>query len=119
MTEAHPILLFVGDRPVLASLEFTLTVEGFKVADGAAGSADPFAAACLVVDQKYRGDGIAFLLALRQAGCVTPAILLVTCPTPVTRAGASAAGAVLIEKPLLGEELTRALCDALDSCGAA
>lgn len=113
------ILLFVADRPVLSSLEFTLGLEGFQVADGAQAALDPAHAACLVVDQQYGEDGIAFLLALRQAGCVTPAILLVTYPTPYTRALASAAGALLVEKPLLGEELTRALSDVLQTRGAA
>ena len=112
MTDA-PILLFVGDGPVLSSLEFALALEGFAVADGTAEDVDPFAAGCLVVDQGYLGNGIAFLAALRHFGCTTPGLVLVTNPTPATRVLAAAAGAVLIEKPLLGGELTLALRGAL------
>ena len=112
MTDA-PILLFIGDGPVLSSLEFALALEGFAVADGTAEDVDPFAAGCLVVDQGYLGNGIAFLAALRHFGCTTPGLVLVTNPTPATRVLAAAAGAVLIEKPLLGGELTLALRGAL------
>ena len=112
MTDA-PILLFIGDGPVLSSLEFALALEGFAVADGTAEDVDPFAAGCLVVDQGYLGNGIAFLAALRHFGCTTPGLVLVTNPTSATRGLAAAAGAVLIEKPLLGGELTSTLRGAL------
>ena len=113
MTDAAPILLFVGDGPVLSSLEFALALEGFTVADGTAEDVDPFAAGCLVVDQGYLGNGIAFLAALRHFGCTTPGLVLVTNPTAALRGLAAAVGAVLIEKPLLGGELTLALRGAL------
>src|SRR5690606_5433175 len=119
MTRQAPILLFVDDGPVLSSLEFALTLQGFAAASGAAEMADPFAAGCLVMDQTFRGDGLAYLATLRQGGCATPAVLLVTNPTPAMRVSALAAGAVLIEKPLLGEDLTQALREALGRCEAA
>jgi FixJ family two-component response regulator len=116
MAEAAPILLFVGDRPVLSSLEFALALDGFAVAEGPIGAGDLPAAACLVVDQDYEDDGMAFLMGLRQRGCTTPAIVLVTHPTLATRILATAIGAMLIEKPLLGEDLTQALREAPIFC---
>lgn len=119
MTRQAPVLLFVDDGPVLSSLEFSLTLQGFAAANGAAKAADPFAAGCLVIDRDYGGDGLAWLAALRREGCTTPAILLVTNPTSAIGALCTGAGAVLIEKPLLGEDLTRALHEALRRCEAA
>ena len=113
MTEPTRVLLFVSDRPVLSSLQFSLAIEGFEVADGAAGS-DCSAAAALVIDQSYSGNGLAALAALRALGYSTPTMILATHPTPRMRSQAAALGAVLIEKPLLGDELTRALRTALN-----
>lgn len=116
MAENAPILLFIGDRPVLSSLEFALALDGFPVADGSGEAADPTAASCLVVDQGYRDDGIGFLAELRERGCTAPAILLVTDLSPALKLLAEAIEIVPIEKPLLGEELTQALCETLSIC---
>ena len=104
----RPILLFVNDRAVLSSLQFSLGLDGFILVDDAEG-VDPSAAHCLVIDQRYRGGGLAFLDELRAAGVVAPAILLVTNPTRRQHEQAAASAAVVIEKPLLGDELTQAL----------
>jgi DNA-binding response OmpR family regulator len=117
MIESAPILLFVGDQPVLSSLEFALSLEGFTVVDASAGTADPLAASCLVVDQGYQDDGIAFLDSLRHQGCTAPAVLLVSDINPALRNLAANAGITPIEKPLLGEELTQALRKVLSGCG--
>jgi DNA-binding response OmpR family regulator len=105
MIEDRRIHLYVADRPVLSSLQFLLALEGFAVVEGN----DPHAASVIVADQGYEGDGLAFLVRLRAAGCGVPAICLVTNPTDRLRARAAAAGAVIVEKPLLGDELTSAL----------
>jgi CheY-like chemotaxis protein len=105
----RPILLFESDQPVLSSLQFALVLDGLAAEDGAADGADPSAACCLVVDQRYRSDGLAFLAGLRANGCAAPAILLATNPSGHTRSRAAALGAVLIEKPLLDDELARSL----------
>lgn len=110
-----PIALLVSDLAVLSSLQFALSVEGFQLT--AAG--DDLAAAALVIDQGYRGDGLAFLHALRGRGNDAPAIVLATNPTPPFRARAASAGALLIEKPLLGDELSRAIAHALEPRKAA
>ena len=108
-----PIMLFVSDRPVLSSLQFALALEGFEVLDGAADGHDPAAAAALVIDQGPLAEGLAALAAFRAGGCGTPAFILATNPTRRLRAQAAAACAVLVEKPLLGDELSRALRAAL------
>jgi len=109
MHSARPILVFESDGPVLSSLQFALSLDGLVVEDGAAEGANPSAACCLVIDQRFRDDGLAFLAELRAQGCAAPAILLATNPSRRTRCAAAAAGAVVIEKPLLGDELARAL----------
>ncbi|WP_120717421.1 DNA-binding transcriptional response regulator [Tsuneonella amylolytica] len=103
------IALLVSDPAVLSSLQFALSVEGFQVS----ATGDNRAAAALVIDQGYRQDGVAALLELRARGTATPAIILVTNPNTAFRARAAAAGAALIEKPLLGDELSRAIAEAL------
>ena len=110
-----PIMLFVSDRPVLSSLQFALAIEGFEVIDGAADGSDPAAAAALVIDRGALADGLAALAAFRAGGCGKPAIVLATNPTPRLCEQAAAARAVLIEKPLLGDELSRALRAALQT----
>ncbi|WP_106640628.1 response regulator [Allosphingosinicella vermicomposti] len=110
MYAARPVLLYDGDPALLASLQFSLELEGFRVADGSARGSDPREAACMVIDQRFGSNGgLSFLADLRTAGCEGRAILLATNPTRRVRQAASDAGALLIEKPLLGEALTRAL----------
>jgi len=116
MAAAAPILLYVGDRPVLSSLEFALALDGFDVENGSDERADPMAAGCLVVDQGYQGDGAGFLVALRDQGCTAPAILLVTDLSAALRILIEAAHIMPIEKPLMGEELTQALREVLAVC---
>ena len=105
MRDDKSVQLFVGDAAVLSSLRFSLGLDGFTLTEGAY----PRAARCLVIDQRYRGDGLAFLRNLRQVGITAPAVLLATNPTRRQHKGAVASGAVVIEKPLLDDELTQVL----------
>lgn len=109
MANRDAVLLFISDRPVLYSLQFSLAVEGFEVADGAADGINPTAAAALVIDQTYLGDGVAALRDLRMQGCMVPAIVLATNPNSELRARVKAMCAALVEKPLLGNELSHAI----------
>ncbi|WP_234032886.1 histidine kinase [Aurantiacibacter arachoides] len=109
MINREAILLFIGDRPVLSSLQFSLAVEGFQVVDAAADEIDPTVAAALVIDQTYLGDGVAVLRDLRMQGFMVPAIVLATNPNAELRARVNAMSAELIEKPLLGDELSHAI----------
>lgn len=113
MTGFPAIRLFVNDRAVLSSLEFALAVEGFNALDGNAPDFDPASAAALVIDGTSFGEGVATLAALRRAGCMAPAILLATNPRKSERAQARADGVILIDKPLLCDELSSALNAAL------
>lgn len=115
MPATPSVLLFVDDASVLSSLEFSLPLHGLAVADGS--GADPTAAAVLVIDQAHRGDGLALLEAQRAAGHTAPAVLLATNPTRALRLRAAAARAIIVEKPLFGDELNRVLDDILDPQG--
>ena len=106
----RPVILFASDPALLAALRFSLTLEGFDVHSDAE---RPASCACLIIDQGFSGDGLAWLAGLRADGKASPAILLVTHPDRAVRASAAALGARLIEKPLTGDELTDALTDIL------
>ena len=104
------VILFASDPALLSALRFSLTLEGFDVR----GDAErPTSQMCLIIDQGFRGDGLAWLTNLRADGNESSAILLVTHADRVIRASAAALGARLIEKPLTGDELTDALTDIL------
>jgi DNA-binding response OmpR family regulator len=110
MPAPRSIIVYEQDRSVLASLQFALALEGFTVADGADQDADRFGADCLIIEQRLgSGDGLALLDRLRAEGCAPPAILLCTNPSRTLRKRAHAAGALLVEKPLLTDELSRAI----------
>ena len=109
MAYRDAVLLFIEDRSVLSSLQFSLAIEGIHVVDGAADGIDPTVAAAMVIDQNYCGDGVAVLRDFQIQGCRTPAIVLATNPNTRLRARLHAFGAELIEKPLLGDELSHAI----------
>ena len=122
MMDRDAVLLLIEDRPFLSSLQFSLAIEGFRIVEAAAGGADrsrPPLSAVLVIDQSYGGDGLAALRQLRLQGCELPAITLATNPTVSLRASAAALGAELIEKPLLGDELSLAIRGLLEKRKAA
>lgn len=109
----RPVLLIVDDDPdVLRALSFMADTRGFEVeycrtaaeALSAASSGRPFA--CLVVDQMLADDrGIDLLEGLRSLGTRAPAVLITSAPSATLRQRAAAAGAPIVEKPLLDEML--------------
>ena len=115
MTSA-PMLLLVDDDPaVLASLIFSLELEGFEVEAFDSGEslvaqaklANP---ACFVIDYRLPGiDGLSLLRVLRERGETCPAVIITSNPTRSVRQRTTDAGAVLIEKPLLSDCLTVAI----------
>ena len=115
MTSA-PMLVLVDDDPaVRASLQFSLELEGFEVETFDSGEtlvaqanlADPD---CLVIDYRLPGiDGLSLLRLLRERGETCPAVIITSNPTRSVRQRTADAGAVLIEKPLLGDSLTTAI----------
>jgi len=115
MTPA-PLLVLVDDDPaVVASLIFSLELEGFAVEAFDSGEmlvaqatlANP---ACLVIDYRLADiDGLSLLRMLRERGETCPAVIITTNPTRSVRQRTADAGAMLIEKPLLGDGLTAAI----------
>lgn len=120
MTSA-PMLLVVDDDPaVLASLTFSLELEGFDVEAFDSGEAlvaqgklaDP---ACLVIDYRLPGiDGLSLLRVLRERGETCPAVIITSNPTRSVRQRTIDAGAMLVEKPLLSDGLTVAIRRLID-----
>ena len=109
MVDRAKILLLVEDISVLSALRFSLSIEGFEIAEGVGTADDTSMAAALVIDERYGGDGLAALDGSRRQGCRAPTIVLATNPTAQLRTRVAAANAELIEKPLLGDELSSAI----------
>ena len=114
--KSPPTLLVVDDDPaVLASLTFSLELEGFAVSAFDSGErlmaqADLANPACLVIDYRLPGiDGLSLLRVLRDRGETCPAVIITSNPTRTVRQRTIDAGAVLIEKPLLNDGLTIAI----------
>ena len=111
-----PLLLLVDDDPaVLASLQFSLELEGFAVDAFESGEAVVARSklarhACLVLDYRLPGiDGLSLLNLLRERGETCPAVIITSNPTRAMRQRTTDASAVLIEKPLLSDSLTTAI----------
>lgn len=119
MRKDYRVMLFESDQPVLSSLRFFLTLQGFEPEDGDAEGVSFPGVCCVVIDQRYRDDGLGFLDQLRASGMAGPAVLLATNPTQQLRHRTASSGAILIEKPLLGDDLTDALHTFLQASKAA
>jgi DNA-binding response OmpR family regulator len=108
-----PCILVVDDDPALLSaLEFALQAEGYRVrscADAQAALQTPVEQlACLVIDYKLPEiDGMDLAGRLRRAGATAPLILITSNPDARCRTRAARGGAVIVEKPLLGDQLLR------------
>ncbi|MES2343222.1 MAG: response regulator [Pseudomonadota bacterium] len=99
------------DIALRTALTFTLELDGFVVM--ALGSGEdllnctlPDAPACLVLDQNMGGlTGLDSLAQLRSRAIDLPALLITSHPRQSVRDAAAALGAVIVEKPLLGDAL--------------
>lgn len=117
-------VLVVDDDPaVLSALAFALEAEGYRVrccdssnaALAAAGQSPP---ACLVIDYKLEGmDGVALAADLKHRGVHAPVILITSNPDRRCRARAAVLGAVIVEKPLLGDVLSRQIRSLIEEAG--
>ena len=110
----RPLTIVVDDDPaVRGSLQFALDLDGFDVE--AFESAEALLRhdladrpTCFVLDQNLPGaTGLEALQALRARDVLAPAILITSHPKPAVVAAAAAAGAPIVEKPLLGDVLLR------------
>lgn len=107
----RPVLLIVDDdAEVLRALAFMAGTRGYKVL-GCTTAAQALveldgSVSCLVLDQHLPDiKGIRLLNQIRAAGIQTPALLMTTSPSATLRSQAAAAGAPIVEKPLLDESL--------------
>lgn len=103
------------DVDLLGALRFSLELDGLRVithpsAESVTAEPLPLERACLVLDYRLpRDNGLDLLASLRAAGVTLPAILVTSNASPDVRRRVRAAGAVLIEKPLLGDTLVTAI----------
>jgi len=103
------------DADLLSALSFSLELDGLRVvthrtADSVVASALPCADACPVIDfQLPSANGLDLLQDLRALGVTLPAILVTSNASAEVRRRTRDAGAMLIEKPLLGETLVTAI----------
>jgi CheY-like chemotaxis protein len=74
----------------------------------------------VVLDQHLPGiSGLAAVEALRARGVRTPAVLITTQPGPHLLARAKRAGALVVEKPILGDRLLQVLASLWGEAAAA
>ena len=110
------VVLVVDDDPaVLHSLKFALELEGYSVfvyrdaAEVLATATFP-AKGCLVIDYRLPDmNGVDMLAKLRARGVTTPAVLITSAPGEALVRRAAEADVPIVEKPLLGNTLNRAL----------
>lgn len=100
------------DAGVRESLRFLLQTAGHAVETYESGTrflaeADPARLACLVLDHHMpRLAGLDLLARLRDRGVTTPTLLIVSTPAPAVGRRAAELGArVVLEKPLLSDDL--------------
>ena len=113
------VVLVDDDRALRLALTFMLELDGFAVMALESGEALlqadlPPAPVCLVLDQNLTGlTGLEALTVLRARMEHLPAVLITSHPRMSTRETAAALGAVIVEKPLMGESLSAAINAAL------
>ena len=117
---ARPTVVVVDDdEHLLNALRFSLELDGLRVithrsAESVALDSLPTSNGCLVLDYRLpAANGLDLLGRLRAGGVMLPAILITSHASPQVRTLARAEGAVLIEKPLLGDTLATAIHDVL------
>src|SRR5262245_55670939 len=121
--DGRTVLIVDDDPAVRSSLQFLLEIEGFVVKAYACGSdllndLSVPASGCLVIDYRLPSmNGLDLLSELRRRRIMLPAILVTTDPSSLVRAQTAAAGALLIEKPLLNEALFEGICAAMQANG--
>lgn len=111
--------LVEDDEAVLRALKFAFEAEGYIVHAFASAEAmlaeAPDGCVCFVLDLKLPGmSGLDLYDRLRANGQAAPAILITTHPPNAVLARAAAAGVQVVEKPLLGQALTEAVCAAAE-----
>jgi FixJ family two-component response regulator len=115
------VVIVDDDAELLRALRFSLELDGLAVVTHLSGESLvpatlPRDNGCLVLDFRLPTvDGLELLDQLRRSDVTLPAILITSHASQVVRDRARAAGAVLVEKPLLGDALLSAIRNALDA----
>jgi CheY-like chemotaxis protein len=112
------VWLVEDDEAVRSSLQFSLGVEGYRVEAFHSGIEALAAVAAgrsccrLILDLLLADtDGLTLLRRLRSAGIKASAIIVTTNPSQAIQRQAAAAGAVIVEKPLMRDALVKAMDD--------
>lgn len=120
----RPLVVLVDDDPaVVHAVEFAfglegLDVHGYRDGESLLAADDLPQRGCLVLDYKLPGvDGLELLRLLRGRGVRMPAVLITTNPRPALQLQAAAAGAPIVEKPLLSDALLTTVRNALAHSG--
>ncbi|QRG08118.1 response regulator [Xanthobacter dioxanivorans] len=109
------VVYVVDDDPaVCSSLKFALEIDGFSVCTYARSedvlAADLSCGGCMIVDYNLPGlNGLDLLRELDRRDVHLPAFLITSNPAQHVRRRASAQGVSIIEKPLLGNQLSEAV----------
>ena len=118
------VVLVEDDIALRGALSFALDTEGYEVRGfdtAEAALAANFSAACLIIDYRLpAATGLTLLEHFRARGGKTPAILITSHPPTFVTHYAELLGAVVIEKPLLSDDLVEAvrrLAPILDNSG--
>jgi len=115
------VVLAYSDPVVLRALTFSLEIEGYdvRICDSSTALLAlklPDRRACLVLDQHLsRHSGLEALSILRKRDVNLPAVLITGQSRPWVRNAATAAGASLVELPLLADALLDAVRGALSA----
>jgi FixJ family two-component response regulator len=105
------VVIVDDDAAVCKGLAFAFSTHGIPVR--CYGSAEDLLAddnladvRFLILDYKLpKKSGLDLLKELKNRGATAPAVIIATNPPAAVRAEAGMLGAILVEKPLLGEEL--------------
>ena len=113
------VVIVEDDVDLLHALKFALELEGWAVVIYETaelllqGTSLP-SKGCLVLDQILPGtSGLDLLMELRARGSTMPAIIITTNPGEQLKRRIAKAGAIIVEKPLLGSTLIDAIRSAL------
>jgi FixJ family two-component response regulator len=109
-TKRDTIRIVDDDLAVLASLRFSLEIDGFDVETFSSAedflAASPNADACLIIDQQLTSTtGLDLIAEIRRRGFFPPMVLITSHASTALRRGAAAAGVPIVEKPFLGSVL--------------
>jgi DNA-binding response OmpR family regulator len=107
-------LVVVDDDPYeLAALKFSFEADGCEVITLSGGKQlieelRRQVSDCIIIDEGLEGEsGLKTLTQLRACGVTTPAVLITIYSSRALRQRASALGVDIVEKPLMGDGLSR------------